>query len=201
MHMLQEKVLRTIRTMELEEQILHIGVVITAIGVIMPWFGGQWLGDERLWTGFGFYTSYVGTAVFLIQLFLLLITFSPMLGGPILVRKSSRNSVRFHLSILSTILLLACLTVLLRVTFEVSRAEIRFGIYIALIGSIVSTLYSYLRHQEQLKSQVQELFHHPERDTSEEKKSVSRQAEEAPLPPPPPPPAPPPAEDHNIYNV
>ncbi len=198
LYLMFAKIARALKSMELEERILHGGILMTAVGIFLPWFGGLWFGSESVWSGFGFYTAYIGGSVFLIQLFLLIMTLSPMVGGPILVRKSSRNHLRLVLCGVSVILLLAALTVLLRVTFEVTRAEIRFGMYVSLIGSIVACLYSFLRYQEQQRSEVQELFRHPELIASE--KTISKQHEEEPLPPPPPPPPPPLAEDHNLFS-
>ena len=198
LYLMFAKIARAFRTMELEEKILHSGILLTAIGVFLPWFGGLWFGSESVWSGFGFYTSYIGGSVFLIQVFLLVMTLSPLAGGPIIIRKSSRNYVRLLLCGISVILLLAALTVLLRVTFEVTRAEIRFGMYVSLVGSIVACLYSFLRHQEQQRNEVQELFRHPEVQ-SPAKQIAKKHEEEEPLPPPPPPPPPPP-EDHNLFS-
>ena len=72
--------------------------------------------------------------------------------------------------------------------------EIRFGIYVTLVGSLVATLYAYLRFQEQRKSSVQELFHHPE-----DSEQVPERNESAPVPPPPPPPPAPEPEEHRLF--
>jgi hypothetical protein len=37
--------------------------------------------------------------------------------------------------------------------------EIRFGIYLSLVGSIIVSLYGFLRVQQKQKRDVQELFH------------------------------------------
>jgi hypothetical protein len=82
----------------------------------------------------------------------------------------------------------------MKVTFEFSRMEVRFGIYVTLIGSIVSLVYAFLRLSEQRKSLVQELFRHPEDQTLPEE-----QKETFIAPPPPPPPPPPAPEEHRLY--
>ncbi|TSC60646.1 MAG: hypothetical protein Greene041662_197 [Candidatus Peregrinibacteria bacterium Greene0416_62] len=151
---------RKLTTLDLEEQILNGSAIVSLIGVLLPWMGGEWLGGDNVtYTGLGFYTSFIGLAV-----------------------------------CLSSILILTALSVLTKVTFEFSRMEIRFGIYVTLIGSLVSTLYAYLRFQEQRKSSVQELFHHPE-----DIEQVPERNESAPVPPPPPPPRAPEPEEHRLF--
>ena len=189
------RIIRSLLTLELEEQILNIGVIIGMVGVFLPWLSGEWLGGDSItYSGFGFYTSFLGIGIFLLLLSLLAITVVPLSGGPVLIKKRHKDLVRFCLSLEATILVLAALSVLTKVTFELSRMEVRFGIYICLIGNLVALLYAFLRLQEQRKSQAQELFHHPE-------DQVLPSAKETYVPPPPPPPPPPaPApEEHRLY--
>lgn len=186
---------RKLTTLELEEQILNGGVLVSLIGVLLPWMGGEWLGGDNVtYTGLGFYTSFIGLGVFLLQAFVLLITIIPLTGGPVLIRRRHREVVRLSATALASILILTALSVLTKVTFEFSRMEIRFGIYVTLVGSLVATLYAHLRFQEQRKSSVQELFHHPE-----DMQQVPERNESAAIPPPPPPPRPPEPEEHRLF--
>ncbi len=193
-----EKLLRILRAMELEEKVLHIGVLICLLGLLMPWVGIQLYGNIQQWSGFGYHTGYIGQTVFLIQIWLVAMTVSPLLNGPILVRKSRRNAVRLMLSALCTALILEAFSILLRLTFEVSGAEVRFGIYVAMVGSAVTTLYSFLRYQEEAQNQAQALFHHPD-ESAPVKKTKPEPAIEEMLPPPPPPPPQSPPEDHHLF--
>jgi hypothetical protein len=189
------RIIRVLQALELEEQILNGAALVGLVGVFLPWINGEWLGGERVtYSGFGFYTSFLGTAVSLLQVFILLVTFLPLFGGPVLLRKRYRETVRMMCALLSTVLVLAALSVLMNVTFEFSRMEVVWGIYVALVGNFVALLYSFLRWQEQRKSQVLELFHHPEDQTPlhEEKDVIITP------PSPPPPPAPDP-EEHRLY--
>ena len=181
-------------SLDLEERILNIAAIFSLGSFFCPWLSGEWLGgDEVAYTGFSSYTSFIGTAAFLLLLTLLLITLLPLCGGPILLRRKNREVIRFILASQSTILLLSALSVLTKVTYEFSRIEIRFGIYFALIGSIIVSIYSFLRWQEDKKNNTHELFRHPE-DTH----SMDERIESTILPPPPPPPPPPlqPEEPH-----
>ncbi len=193
-----EKFLRVLRAMELEEKILHIGVVIGIFGLFIPWLGGQWYGNTQQWSGFGFHTGFIGHAVFFIELFILASGVSPLVGGPVLVRKSKRAAVRLQLTSICTILLIAAFTILLRLTSEASGAEIRFGIYIAIVGSALATLYAFLEYQEELKRQAQALFHHPDEQAPKPKPQPEPFPEDRPPPPPPPPPMP--VEEHHLFS-
>lgn len=197
---MNDKLVRLVRSMELEEKILHVGVLVSLGSLFLPWIGGQWYGIVQQWSGFGFYTGYIGHAVLLIEAFILVMTISPMFGGPVVVRKSNRNSVRLKLCALCTILLVAGFTILLRLTSEISGAEIRFGIYTSIIGSAIATLYAFLKYQEEIKAQAQALFQHPDETVLKPKpKPVDTFPEDKPPPPPPPPPMPP--EDHHLFST
>ncbi len=190
---------RVFLNLELEERILNIGALIAAVGVILPWISGPWGGqDEQVFGGFGFFTSFIGASVFLLQIVLIAILFVPLLGGPVIVTQSRRHIVRFFLSLIASVLILASLSVLTKVTLEFPRMTLRFGVYVTLIGSLISTLYTYLLYREQRRHEVRELFHHPEDHYLHVQPSspVSTAAGTAPPPPPPPPPLP--AEEHPV---
>lgn len=178
--------------MELEEKVLHTGAMLCIIGLFFPWLGGQWFGVTEQWNGFGFHTGYIGHVVLLMQIFIFLVTASPLLGGPIIVRRSQRHTIRLLLGIISTALLVASFTILFRLTSEVSGAQVRFGIYVSIIGSVLAMLYAFLQYQEEAKQNSQSLFRHPDALPV-----VSQRIEEKkPEKPAPPPPPPPPAIDH-----
>ncbi len=192
-----EKFTRVLRGMELEEKVLHAGLILCLIGLFFPWLGGQWVGEEQQWNGFGFHTGFMGQTVFIIDLFIVAMTLSPLLGGPVLVRKAVRHYVRLVLCAITSILLIASFTVLFRLTSEVSGAEIRFGIYISIVGSLLSTLYAFLKYDEQRKNEVHELFHHP--DEQQKVTKIPSYLPDEHRPPPPPPPSPMPVEDHSLF--
>jgi hypothetical protein len=187
--------IRKISALELEEQILNGGALVTVIGIFLPWMGGEWLGGETVtYSGLGFYTAFIGLSALLLQLFVVAITAAPLFAGVVIVRKRNREVVRLCATSLSSVMVLSALSVLAKVTFEFSRMEIRFGIYVAIVGSLVASLYAFLRYQEQRRGLVQELFHHPEDMPAPEVRN-----EVASVPPPPPPPPAPAAEEHRLF--
>ena len=193
---MQSRLVRSILSLELEERILNAGALVALLSVFLPWISGEWLGGDAVtYTGFGFYTSFLGLAVFLLTTFLLLLTLVPLTGGPVLIRKRYREIARLLISSQSSILVLAALSILTKVTFEFSRMEVRFGVYFCLVGNLVALFESLLRFLEQRRSAGQELFHHPEdHDSLPDRKETL-----VTTPPPPPPPPAPAAEEHPLY--
>lgn len=180
--------------LDLEERILNGATAVSLVFLFFPWLSGQFLGGDPVsYSGLQFYVSYVGAAILLIQLVMLLITFLPMLGGPAIVKRPWRASVRLWLAAQSAVLTLASLSVLTRVTYEFRGLEIRFGVYFSLVCSLIATLYAFLLWQEEHRKEVQDLFHHPE-DTAAPPPAPEIRTT---LPPPPPPPPLQP-EEHNI---
>jgi len=187
---------QAIISLDLEEKILNTGSIIAIIGVFLPWLSGEWLGGDSIaYSGFSFFTAFLGTFVFLLHVFLVLVSLVPMTGGPILLKKRFREPVRLAVATQATVLLLAALSVLMKVTLEFSRMEVRFGIYFALLGSIASTIYAFILYQEHRKIFAPELFRHPEDVILVPEVSAFELAD---VPPPPPPPPAPEPEDHPL---
>lgn len=188
---------RILSALDLEERILNAGSLVAVIGVLLPWISGQWGGqDEQVFSGLGFFTSFLGIAVLLLHVVVIAILVIPLCGGTRFVSQARQHIVRFLLAATASILLLAALSVLTKVTLEFPRMGLRFGIYLSLIGSLVSTLYTYLLYREQRRHEVRELFHHPEDHFRHVNPAVP--VASTPSTPPPPPPPPLPAEEHPV---
>lgn len=188
---------RLLSAVDLEERILNIGALLAIVGVLMPWISGQWGGqDEQVFSGLGFFTSFIGLAVVLLHLTAVAILAFPLLGGRQLVPQGRRHVARFFLTLTASVLILAALSVLTKVTLEFPRMGLRFGIYVSLIGSLISTLYAYLLYREQRRHEVRELFHHPEDHFRHVPPAAPATTSSATPPPPPPPPLE--AEEHPV---
>ena len=181
-------------SLDLEERIINGAALLALLSVFFPWMSGEWLGGDTVtYSGFGSYTSFIGLTVFLLLLALVLVTLVPLFGGPILLKKRHRELVRLLIATQATILSIAALSVLMKVTYEFSRVEIRFGMYMTLIGCIITSIYTFLRFEGERLAHTKEVFHHPEdRHPINEKEESTIQT-----PPPPPPPPPPPLEEHH----
>ncbi len=178
--------LKALKYLEIEEKILNIGALAALLGVFVPWFGGEWFGEPATWTGFQFYTSFMGLLIFLGLVFILSLTVLPLFGYQI-VKPSLRDLLRLIISLECVLLTIAAWSVLTNISFDRSQMQIRFGIYVTLVGSIIASLYAFLRLQQERKRRVQELFHHPEDQVAQREKTMIKPKEETPPPPPPPP--------------
>lgn len=186
---------RILQALDLEERILNGSSFVGLLSVFFPWISGEWLGGNREdFTGLEFFHSFLGFTILLLHALLLAITFIPLLGGPVLIKKRHREAFRLALASQATILSLAALTVLTNITFEATRMEIRFGIYFTFVFSLIASIYAFLKLQEHRRQDAQNLFRHPE-DTA-----VKPDLPEMTLPTPPPPPPPPPLEpeEHRV---
>lgn len=187
---------RFLSLLDLEDRILHAAALVAMVSVLFPWISGEWLGGEgTVYTGLSFFTGALGWTILLLNLSILVCTFVPLLGGPVLVRRRTTPLFRLIVASQTMVLTIAALTVLTNVTFEFSRMEVRFGIYLTLIGSMVTSLYAFLQWQQLRRRETQELFHHPEQAV------VSMEPSETRMAPPPPPPPPPPLqpEEHHLH--
>lgn len=184
-----------LRGLDLEERILNGATLAALVFLFFPWLTGQFLGGDPVsYSGLQFYVSYIGTTILLLHIAILLITFLPLLGGPVIVKRPWRSVVRLWLAVQAAVLTLASLSVLTRVTSEFRGLDVRFGVYFSIVCSLIAALYAFLQWQEEYRKEVRDLFHHPEDIVV-----AAAQAEvHTPAPPPPPPPPPLQPEEHNL---
>ena len=153
--------LRKVASLTLEEKILSGAVLLSLLGICMPWLDGQMLTADiqQSYSGFGFVTGFIGYTLFLLDVCILLLTIAPVTTGHTFIRKKYRHIVRLQCAGATVLLTLAALTVLLKITFEFPLMEIRFGIHVTLLGSIAGLFYAFLTWQQKNRTGVQELFH------------------------------------------
>jgi len=160
--------------MEVEEQILAGGALLAVVSIFFPWFGGDWFGEQVVWNGLQFYTSVIGLLVLLSHLFVLAITILTPLGYPLFTQKR-RDLLRCIGGGECILLLIVAISVFAKISIESPRVETRFGIYLSLVGSIVVTLYSFLRIQQHRRRAVEEIFHYAEAHEQRPQEEVSEE--------------------------
>src|SRR3989344_5021359 len=154
--------LTKLRRLETEEKLLNLGVGLTIVSLFFPWLSGRWIADQvRTDTALSLqsYVSFIGLTILILQGYVLLVTALPLWSERTLLRPEWKHRVRLYCNSVSAILVVAALSVLLKVTFDFPSLEIRFGVYSSLIGSLLGTLYAFLLAQEQDRRQVRALFH------------------------------------------
>ncbi|PIP65407.1 hypothetical protein COU77_03245 [Candidatus Peregrinibacteria bacterium CG10_big_fil_rev_8_21_14_0_10_49_16] len=140
--------LRQIRQLDIGERMLNAAAIISIVGVLLPWISGEWIGGEFIsYSGLQFYTAYIGWSVLLLNCGILAIIFIPLATNSYQVPQ--KDLLRLFAAALGSILILAALSVLTKFTFEFSRLEVRFGIYIALFGSLFVTFESFCKWKEE----------------------------------------------------
>lgn len=195
-HMAFNRLRRALVSLDMEERILNAAALIVLLSLFFPWLSGEWLGgDSVTYSGFGFYTSFLGLTVGVLHACIILLTILPHVGILLDMKRRTKEILRLILAGESVLLTLSALSVLTKVTYDFSRIEIRFGIYLTLIASIVVTLYTYLRWQECKAQNDREHFKHPD-DTATAAYDPQGVTILPPAPPPPPPLAP---EEHNLH--
>lgn len=186
---------RFITGLDVEERILNGAALFAIASVFLPWFSGGWLGDEMVsFSGFGFYTSFMGWIIFLLLISVLGITLGPLFGLRLFHRQMSRDVCRLCLSSLAAILSIMTLSVLMKVTYDYTSMDIRFGIYCTLIGSVITTFYAFWKMQSHKANTVQEVFQHPDDHRHSDIPDIRQ-----PSTPPPPPPRPLGPEEHRQH--
>ncbi len=189
---------RALSSLDLEERILNASTLASIVFLFFPWLSGQFLGGDPVsYSGMQFYVSYIGTTILLLQILILLMTFLPLVGGPSLVKRSHRAVVRLWLALQVSVLTIASLSVLTRVTYEFRGLSIRYGVYFSLVCSLIALLYAFLQWQAERHTAVHDVFHHPE-DQKQTTPTSEPDLRLQSLPPPPPPPPPLQAEEHNL---
>lgn len=184
--------------MELEEKILNSAAIMGICSVFMPWLSGEWLGGTmENFSGLEFFHAYIGMGFFIINIVILFFSLLPFFNVKLPWTLRKRAHIRLILSIMSTTLAFSALSVLARLTFDSARMDIRFGAYIALVGGMVTTLYSWLRLQEIIQNEPLEHFGHPEDSNQYPTHPMNGTVFVPHAPPPPPPPMPP--EEHRMH--
>jgi hypothetical protein len=195
---MRKNIQRALQSLDLEERILNGATVAALVFLFFPWLSGQFLGGDPVsYSGLQFYVSYIGVTILLLHVVILLITFLPLFGGPSLVHRSMRATVRMWIAFQAAVLTVASLSVLTRVTYEFRGLELRYGVYFSLVCSLIAALYAFLQWQEERRNDVPNQFHHPE-DHVPAATAALPDVRTQSVPPPPPPPPPMRAEDHHL---
>lgn len=142
---MQKSFLQKLLDLPLEEKILNSATVVGATSVLFPWIGGEWLGGTTVvYSGLGFFTSFMGMTILAVLVYVLLITVVPLAGGPRLIRSTLKPATRLFSGVLASVLTVSVWSVHTKFTFEFSRMQIYFGLYSTLIACLIVTLYAFL---------------------------------------------------------
>lgn len=158
-----------------EEKVIGVGALVTILSVFMPWYSVV-LSFEKGVTESGF-SGDLGVVGFVVFLFTLL-TLGFLMGDHLHFRIPrfgfQKEGIILFFCGESAFLLLLEAAIFTKRSLDYTNAEIRFGLYLALIGSLFATFASYAQLQKLQKKETKAFFDH---DTEPEE-PVEPQAEE-----------------------
>lgn len=170
---------RILRALDTEERILAAAALGALFSVFLPWLSGEWLGGDTVsFSGIRFYTSLIGIAIALLHGSIFTLTVLPALSRTHPPRYDGYAALRFIMALVATVLSLAALSVLVRITYEFPRMSIHAGVYLTFIGSLICTFYAWWAQRKQED-------HNTRHDATRREETLE-------------PPPPPPMDDHRL---
>ena len=147
-----------------EEKVLGIGALIVLIGSFLPWYSVVFNYKEQGSTESGFSgdLGVIGFIVFLLTLMSLALLMAEHLHLKLPQFGHKKEKIILFLMGESAFLLLLAVAIYTKRSLEYTNAELRFGLYLSLIGAFVSAFASYAQIQRLQKKIANDFFDHPE---------------------------------------
>ena len=155
-----------------EEKIAGIGVILVLISVFLPWYSVVFSFNEQGITESGFTgdLGVVGFVIFLLTLMGLAFLIGEHLHFKLPNLGFKKDNIILFLLGQSAFLLLLTIAIYTKRSFEYTNAELRFGLYLALIGAFIGTFASFSQIQKKQKKDVEAFFSHPKEAEEETEK-------------------------------
>ena len=147
-----------------EERMAGIGAILVLVGAFLPWYSVVFSFNEKGVTESGFTgdLGVVGFVVFLLTLLSLAFLMGSHLNFKLPHFGFHKDKIILFLLGESAFLLLLTIAIYTKRSFEYTNAELRFGLYLALIGAFIGTFAAFAQIQKKQKKDVEEFFSHPE---------------------------------------
>ncbi|MBN1258518.1 hypothetical protein JXA05_02045 [Candidatus Peregrinibacteria bacterium] len=147
-----------------EEKVAGLGMLVALVALFMPWYSVVFTFDKKSVSQSGF-AGDLGVLGFII--FIMVILAALTLTGEYLHFRLPRlgygkEQILLFLMGESAFLTLIAIAVYTKRSLEFTSAELRFGIYLALVGALLSTFAVYAQMQKFRKKDVESFFEHPE---------------------------------------
>lgn len=153
-----------------EEKVAGIGALMVLAGAFLPWFSITFSSAEKGATvsGFAGDLGVIGFIVFLITAMALSFIMAEHLYIRLPHFGFKKEQIILFLMGESAFLLLLTVAIYTKRSFEYTNAEIRFGLYTALIGAFIGTMAIFSAVQKYQKKEINAFFSHEEEMESEE---------------------------------
>ncbi|MFH0820352.1 MAG: hypothetical protein V1908_01115 [Candidatus Peregrinibacteria bacterium] len=151
-----------------EERVTLIGGLLVLVGAFLPWYQISLKVDSRnvVENGFSGDLGVIGFVIFLITLLAVLQLTGEHLGFRLPTFGYAKERVILFLMGQSAFMLLLSVAIYTKRSLDFTEAELRFGLYLALIGGILGTLSAYAFTQKLKRKEAESFFKHPEEEES-----------------------------------
>lgn len=169
-----------------EEKVIGLGGLLVLIGSFLPWYAIEFNYDKKqvIENGFSGDMGVVGFVVFIVTLLALFLMIGEYLQLRLPYLGYKKEQLLLFLMGENAFLLLLTIAIYTKRSFDFTNADLRFGLYMALIGATFATFAAFALVQKLKKRAVQEFFDHEEEEMTEPPKSKkgSRPEPEEPEP-------------------
>lgn len=182
--MILRRIKHTILRLSPEEKVIGLGSLLVIVATFLPWYSVVFSFDKKMesFSGFAGDLGVIGFVSFLLVLLALLVLVGEHMGFKMPTFHYSKEQALFFLMGESAFLVLLMVAVYTKRSLEFTSAELRFGIYLALIGAFLGAFAAFSQIQKLRKQEVEAFFEHPEPVKPKPAKKESK-AEKEELPP------------------
>ena len=153
----------TLLRLSAEEKVIGIGGLAAILGVFMPWYSVVLSFEKGITeSGFSGDLGVVGFVVFLLTLLSLGFLMGDHLRFHLPRFGFKKENVILFFSGESAFLLLLVAAIFTKRSLDYTNAEIRFGLYLALLGSLFATFAAFAQLQKLQKKENKAFFEHEE---------------------------------------
>ena len=165
-----------------EERMVGIGAILVLISAFLPWYSVVFSFNEESITESGFTgdLGVVGFVIFLLTIMGLVFLIGEHLNFKLPKFGFKKENIILFLTGESAFLLLMIIAIYTKRSFEYTNAELRFGLYLALIGAFISTFATFAQIQKKQKKDVESFFSHSEEVEEETEKIEDKSINDEP---------------------
>ncbi len=143
-----------------EEKVLGIGCLTVLIGTFLPWYSVIFSYEDKniLESGFSGHLGVIGFVIFLLTLLSISFLVADHLSIKLPKFGLKKEWIIMFLTGESAFLILLMVAVNVKRSLEYTNAELRFGLYVSLIGSLISAFAAFSQIQKNQKKDVKTFF-------------------------------------------
>ncbi len=151
-----------------EEKVAAFGMLLVILGAFMPWYQLNLNVNQKqvVETGFSGDLGVVGFVVFLMTVIALLTLVAEHMRFRMPYFGYTKEKIVLFFMAQSSFLLFLDMAIYTKRSFDFTDAELRFGLYAALIGAVLATFSAYALLRKLNKKEVQAFFNQNEADLS-----------------------------------